>query len=236
MLLFFYNCSFNKFKLLVLYYIYSFDQDVIKYFLKDDNIIKSSTGVIQTADEFTNHVSPSKIGQPILLSPSKIGQPILLDVDVDAEADKTASQINYLVDLNGVPLREPVNQADTIVSSSDDRTEESPESIVKSFTRQVVMHTDDDISHELVCDVKNCFSNFKNKSSWYRHRAVYHGIRKKNKSYIITRYICKICDKSNVYMINFKRHYFDHHKKMDKEKVFDYVNIKKIQVDRPEFK
>lgn len=208
--------------------------------MNGDKIINPSNGSIQTTAEFTNYVSPTKIGRPLLpgLDATNVG-----DVAECSSPDTTSEEIsiNPLEKSHGKLQLKPIKRpADTIISSSDDNnTEESAEpTTTLPLTRQVVMRTDDDISNQFVCDVKNCFSHFKNKSSLYRHRVTYHGQskNKKKKCNVIIRFICKICQASNVYKSNFIRHYFEQHKDMDKTKVLNYFNVKEIPVDKPEFK
>lgn len=208
--------------------------------MNGDEIINSSNGFIQTTDEFTNYVSPTKIGRPLL---SGLDATDVDDVTESSSPGTTSesSSINLFEKSCGTLQLKPMKRpADTVVSSSDDNNTEEPAEPTTTLplTRQVQMRTDDDISRRFVCDVQDCFSNFKNKSSFYRHRVTYHGQskNKKKKCNVIKRFICKICEVSNVYKTNFIRHYFDQHKDMDKTKVLNYFNVKEIPVDKPKFK
>lgn len=148
-------------------------------------------GATQTVDEFQNFVSPTKIlsDRPSFLDlVSTIQNDVVEDdfVAPDSTSEDSSTQNLNQQQTNNTPNRPTGNQVDTIDSTSeeinDDETTQLPECEPKTqFTRQVVMRADDDVGDRYVCDVKKCFSSFKNKSSWYRHRNTYHGESKKNK-------------------------------------------------------
>lgn len=116
----------------------------------------------------------------------------------------------------------------------DSTTEESEitnviEDVVQenvSATRRVLKRG----QHGHICSIQGCFSKMTHKRNIKRHIDNFHGHIQKQGKYLdqfgILRWICKICNKSNVNEYNFMRHFRTAHENLPESEALYHVKKK----------
>lgn len=164
--------------------------NIIGHLLNDGSIL-DEYGNISTEHEYINNVYDSAAQHF-----SSFGVAAEEEVSTE-EVTQKLSELIY--DVEQAPADSTTEEGDTI--------QKSRRVPVKPLKKKSAIE----------CPIKNCFSIINHEKNVKRHIHTFHGkLQKKGKyasKYTITRYICKICKKSNVCDFNFTRHFQSSHEK-----------------------
>lgn len=234
------------------------NQPPMAHILNDGRVV-DSTGNIHSADFYINRVTPMKSAGEYLMSfvpetpihmtsdytpqspdssseNKKCQSPTnftpcqspnlkqLLYKPQRMEADSSSEQTNIPNEENDFEMSE--------MSEMSSQKQETSDAVMPIISRRVATPTDEG---KVLCTIEGCQSRVKHLRNLKRHIQNFHGFLQKNGPNVgefgIIRWVCKLCNKSNVSEFNYKRHYQTSHSDKRDEIVQNCIkNFKKMPV------
>lgn len=163
-----------------------------------DDIIIDSMGNEISVDEYLNTVSPQKTDAKTYLE--SFEKLLVKQRLPDSTSDQGPKPLERF------STEKPDSSPD--ISSSSELTIQPPPngvncSVFKEFAKSIL------------CPIKGCSAKFKHKRNIKRHVDSKHGTLIEGGNYALIRYVCNICNVSNVYESNYMLHFNKNHNDFD---------------------